>query len=179
MTTLDSLREALPAYARDLQLNLGSVLTPSGAPGLSERQIWMVAVATAIATGNVRFAKALEALATPALDAPALEAAKAAAAIMGMNNIYYRFTHIAEDAEYRTMPARLRMSVIGNPGIDKADFELVSLAVSSINGCGLCVNAHDAVLKRHGVSREAIQSAVRIAAVIHGVAQVLAYEAAA
>ncbi|HUO95974.1 MAG TPA: carboxymuconolactone decarboxylase family protein [Steroidobacteraceae bacterium] len=176
MTTLDSLREALPTCARDLQLNLGSVLTPSGAPGLSERQIWMVAVATAIATGNVRFAKAIEGLATASLDAPALEAAKAAAAIMGVNN---RVTHIAEDAEYRTMPARLRMSVIGNPGIDKADFELVSLAVSSINGCGLCVNAHDAVLKRHGVGREAIQSAVRIAAVIHGVAQVLAYEAAA
>ena len=86
MTTLDSLRAALPTYARDLQLNLGSVLTPSGAPGLSERQIWMVAVATAIATGNVRFAKAIEGLATASLDAPALEAAKAAAAIMGVNN---------------------------------------------------------------------------------------------
>ena len=66
-------------------------------------------------------------------------AARAAAAIMGMNNIYYRFLHLVEDAEYQTMPARLRMNVIGNPGIDKLDFELLSLAVSAVNGCGLCV----------------------------------------
>ena len=179
MTTLATLREQLPGYARDLQLNLGSVLTPGGAPGLSERQIWMIALAAAIAARNVRFARSVEALAAAALDAAALEAAKAAAAIMGMNNVYYRFTHLAEDAEYRALPARLRMNVLASPGIGKADFELVSLAVSSLNGCGLCVNAHDAVLKRHGTGREAIQSAVRIAAVIHAVAQVLAYEQAA
>jgi alkyl hydroperoxide reductase subunit D len=71
------------------------------------------------------------------------------------------------------------MNVIGNPGVDRVDFELVSLAVSAVNGCGMCVNAHDAVLKKHGVSREAIQSAIRIGSVIHAVAGVLAYEAAA
>ena len=64
-------------------------------------------------------------------------------------------------------------------GVDKVDFELVSLAVSAVNGCGMCVNAHDAVLKKHGTGRESIQSAVRIASVIHAVAQVLAYERAA
>ena len=179
MTTLEMLRDRLPGYARDLQLNLGSVLTPAGAPGLSERQIWMTALASAIAARNVPFARSIEALATASVDATAVEAAKAAAAIMGMNNVYYRFTHLADDAEYRALPARLRMNVLGSPGVDKADFELVSLAVSSVNGCGLCLNAHDAVLKRHGIGREAIQSAVRIAAVIHAVAQVLAYEQAA
>jgi alkyl hydroperoxide reductase subunit D len=179
MTTLDTLRDLLPDYARDLQLNLGSVLTPAGAPGLAERQIWMVAVATGIASGNAAFARELDSLARPQLDAAALQAAKAAAAIMGMNNVYYRFTHLAEDAEYRSLPARLRMNVIGNPGVDKVDFELVSLAVSAVNGCGMCVNAHDAVLKKHGVGREAVQSAVRVAAVVHAVAQVLAFERAA
>ncbi|HXQ63657.1 MAG TPA: carboxymuconolactone decarboxylase family protein [Steroidobacteraceae bacterium] len=179
MTTLDALREAIPDYAKDLRLNLGSVLAPSGAPGLTDRQIWMVAVATAIASRNAAFARRIEALSREALTEAALAGAKAAAAIMGMNNIYYRFTHLTEDADYRTMPARLRMNVIGSPGIDKADFELISLAVSAVNGCGLCLNAHDAVLKKHGVSREAIQSAVRIAAVIHAVAGVLAYEVAA
>ena len=97
---------------------------------------------------------------------------------MGMNDIYYRFTHLVEETEYRTLPARLRMNVIGNPGIDKVDFELVSLAESAVNGCGMCVNAHDAVLKRHGVARDAVQSAVRIGSVVHAVAGVLAYEAA-
>jgi lipoyl-dependent peroxiredoxin subunit D len=179
MTTLDELRDRIPDYAKDLKLNLGSVLAPSGAPGLSDRQIWMVAVASAIASRNDDFAHRLESLAAAALDPAALSAAKAAAAIMGMNNIYYRFTHLAEDGDYRTMPARLRMNIIGNPGVDRTDFELISLAVSAVNGCGMCVNAHDAVLKKHGVSREAIQSAVRIAAVIHAVAGVLAYEAAA
>ena len=177
--TLDELRDSIPDYAKDLRLNLGSVLAPAGAPGLNERQIWMVAVASAIASRNDEFAHRLESLAASALDGPSLAAAKSAAAIMGMNNIYYRFTHLAEDGDYRTMPARLRMNVIGSPGIDKADFELLSLAVSAVNGCGMCVNAHDAVLKKHGVSREAVQSAVRIAAVVHAVAGVLAYEAAA
>ena len=98
---------------------------------------------------------------------------------MGMNNIYYRFLHLVEDGEYQTMPARLRMNVIGNPGIDKLDFELLSLAVSAVNGCGMCVTSHERKLREGGVSREAIQSAVRIASVIHAVAGVLEYQAAA
>ena len=98
---------------------------------------------------------------------------------MGMNNIYYRFLHLVEDEEYQTMPARLRMNVIGNPGIDQLDFELLSLAVSAVNGCGLCITSHERKLREEGVSREAVQSAVRIAAVIHAVAGVLEYQAAA
>ena len=65
------------------------------------------------------------------------------------------------------------MNVIGNPGIDKLDFELLSLAVSAVNGCGMCVVAHEKQLRKHEVSREAIQSAVRIAATVHAVAGVL------
>jgi len=92
---------------------------------------------------------------------------------MGMNNIYYRFLHLASNEEYGKLPARLRMTVIGNPGIDKGDFELLSLAVSAINGCGMCIDSHEKVLARAGVSAKAIQDAVRIAAVIHAVAVVL------
>ena len=95
---------------------------------------------------------------------------------MGMNNVYYRFTHLVEDEEYAKLPARLRMNVMANPGIDKLDFELVSLAVSAINGCGRCIVAHERQLTGHGVAREAVQSAVRIAAVIHAAAGVLDYE---
>lgn len=177
--SLDTLRDLIPDYARDLKLNLGSVLTPAGAPGLSERQIWAVAVACAIASRNVGFAREIEALAAAHLDEAHLNAARAAAAIMGMNNVYYRFLHLVEDEEYARLPARLRMNVIGNPGIDRADFELLSLAVSAINGCGKCIVAHERVLRKQEVSREAIQSAVRIAAVIHAVAGVLEYEASA
>jgi alkyl hydroperoxide reductase subunit D len=173
MTTLDSIRDALPDYARDLKLNLGSVLTTTGAPGLTEKQIWAVALASAIASRNVSFTRDIESLASAHLDAACINGARAAAAVMGMNNIYYRFLHLVEDPEYAQMPARLRMNVIGNPGIDKQDFELLSLAVSAINGCGTCVASHERTLRKHGLGREAVQSAVRIAATVHAVAGVL------
>jgi lipoyl-dependent peroxiredoxin subunit D len=173
VTTLDAIRDSVPDYARDLKLNLGSVLATTGAPGLSEKQIWSVAVASAIASRNIPFSRDIEGLAAAHLQESDLNGARAAAAIMGMNNIYYRFLHLVEDAEYQKMPARLRMNVIGNPGIDKMDFELLSLAVSAINGCGMCVASHERQLREHGVSREAIQSAVRIASTIHAVAVVL------
>src|ERR1700677_302285 len=176
-TKLDQLRDSLPDYACDLKLNLGSVLTPAGAPGLNERQIWSVALASAIASRNSTLTRAIEAAAVAQLDAPHLQAARAAAAIMGMNNVYYRFLHLVEDTEYSTLPARLRMNVIGNPGIPKLDFELLSLAVSAINACGLCITSHEKKLRADGVSREMIQSAVRIAAVVHAVAVVLEYGA--
>jgi len=173
MATLDSIRDAIPDYARDLKLNLGSVLATTGAPGLTEKQIWAVALASAIASRNVSFTRDIESLASAHLDAPYLNGARAAASIMGMNNIYYRFLHLVEDPEYAQMPARLRMNVIGNPGIDKQDFELLSLAVSAINGCGTCVASHERTLRKHEMSREAVQSAVRIAATVHAVARVL------
>jgi lipoyl-dependent peroxiredoxin subunit D len=171
--TLDTIRDAIPEYARDLKLNLGSVLTTTGAPGLSEKQIWAVALASAIASRNIYFTRDVETLAAAHLDAAYINGAHAAAAIMGMNNVYYRFLHLVEDPEYAQLPARLRMNVIGNPGIDKVDFELLSLAVSAINGCGTCVASHERQLRKHDVSREAVQSAVRIAATVHAVARVL------
>ena len=177
-TALDLVRDSLPDYARDLKLNLGSVLTREGAPGLSERQIWAVALASAIAARNNAFTRAIEAAAQQHLDAAHLQAARAAAVIMGMNNIYYRFLHLVEDAEYQSMPARLRMNILANPGIDKLDFELLSLAVSAINGCGLCITSHERKLRSHGITREMIQSAVRIASIMHAVAGVLEYSAA-
>ena len=173
MITLDIIRDAIPDYARDLRLNLGSVLTTSGAPGLSEKQIWAVALASAIASRNAELTRDIEALAGAHLDAAYVNGARAAAAIMGMNNVYYRFLHLVEDPEYATLPARLRMNVIGNPGIDKVDFELLSLAVSAINGCGTCVASHERQLRKHELTRETVQSAVRIAATVHAVARVL------
>ncbi len=175
---METLRDRIPDYARDLRLNLSSVLTPQGAPGLSESQLWMTALASAIASRNAELARAVEAAAVEKLQPVEFEAARAAAAIMGMNNVYYRFLHLVEDDEYSKLPARLRMNVIGSPGIAKADFELVSLAVSAVNGCGKCVTSHERVLRQHEIGREAVQSAVRIASVMHAVAGVLDYETA-
>ena len=172
---LDELRDSLPEYARDIRLNLGSVLTPQGAPGLAAPQIAAVALAAAISARNERLTGAVECWAAGQLDEAALNAARAAAVVMGMNNVYYRFLHLVDDEEYARLPARLRMNVIGNPGIDRTDFELLSLAVSAVNGCGTCVASHERKVREGGLSREAVQSAVRIAAVVHAAAVALEY----
>ena len=165
----------LPDYARDLKLNLSSILSEET---LSPQQLYGTLVATALASRNQRLIQAAVAEAAGTLSAEAMQAAKAAAAIMGMNNVYYRFVHLASADDYRSMPARLRMNVIGRPGVDKADFELMSLAVSAINGCGMCIDSHEALLRREGVSAEVIQAAIRIASVIHAIAATLDGEAA-
>ena len=171
---LDKIRDLVPDYAKDLKLNLSALLNDAT---LTEQQRWGTLVATALAARNPALSAAVVGDAQAALSPPALNAAKAAASIMAMNNIYYRFTHLASDPDYATMPARLRMNVIANPGVEKADFELWSLAVSAINGCGKCIDAHDQVLRQAGVTREAIQQAVRIASVVHAVAATLDGEA--
>jgi alkyl hydroperoxide reductase subunit D len=167
---LDTIKSRIPDYAKDLRLNLDSVLSETGAPGLSRKQIAIVALASAIASRHEPLTEAVAAQAAAVLDAQEQDAARAAAAIMAMNNIYYRFTHLVEEREYETMRASLRMNVIANPGCPKIDFELASLAVSAINGCGKCVDSHEKTLKKHEVTAQAIQSAARIAAVIHAVA---------
>ena len=102
-----------------------------------------------------------------------MKAAKTAAAIMGMNNIYYRFVHLTSQKDYATMPAKLRMNAIANPGVSHLDFELYSLAVSAINGCGMCIDSHERVVVEKGATREMVQNVVRIASVIHAVAVTL------
>ena len=100
-----------------------------------------------------------------------------AAALMAMNNIYYRFVHLV-GGDYANLPARLRMNVIGKPSIEKVDFELWSLAVSAVNGCGMCLESHEKVVRAGGLSTEQIQAAVRIASVVHAVAATIEGEAA-
>jgi alkyl hydroperoxide reductase subunit D len=173
-----NIKNLIPEHAKDLKLNLSSVLSAEGAPGLTETQILATALASSVAARNPVLLREIEALAAGRLDAAQINAARAAAAIMGMNNVYYRFVHLVGNDEYGKLPAKLRMNVIGNPGVDKADFELYSLAVSAINGCGACVASHEKVVRKAGVGAEGVQSAVRIAAVIHGIAVALESAAA-
>lgn len=169
--TIESLRDALPDFARDIKLNLGSVLSPEGAPELTQEQVMGIALASAYATKNRTVIEAIAAESAGILADDRVQAAKAAATIMAMNNVYYRFTHYVSDKELAKLPAKLRMNVIGNPGIPKVDFELYSLAVSAINGCGMCMDAHAHELAKAELSKQSIQSAVRIAAVVNAAAQ--------
>jgi alkyl hydroperoxide reductase subunit D len=168
--SLEVLKNRLPEYAKDLKLNLSSLAME---PSLSEQQRAGTFIACALASRNPETTRAIMGEFAPKLSPEALDAARAAASIMAMNNIYYRFTHLALQPDYKTMPAKLRMNVIGKPGVDKADFELWSLAVSAINGCGMCIDAHDKVLRAAGITAEQIQAAVRIASVVHAVAATL------
>ncbi len=173
--SIETLKNRLPEYAKDLKLNLSSL---AGEAALSEQQRAGTFVASALASRNAEVTASLLAEFGPRLSPEALTAAKAAASIMGMNNIYYRFTHLTEAPDYKTMPAKLRMNVIAKPGVEKADFELWSLAVSAINGCGMCIDSHEKVVRAAGITAEAVQAAVRIAAVVHAVAATLDGEAA-
>ena len=92
---------------------------------------------------------------------------------MAMNNIYYRFVHLVHAPDYKTLPAKLRMTAMAKPGVDKVDFELWSLVVSAVNGCGMCMESHEKIVRNAGLTQEAVQAAVRIAAVVHAVAATL------
>ena len=174
--SLDQLRETIPPYAKDLSLNLSSLAAETM---LSDQQKWGAFVASAHAVGVGPVIRAVEASADAAgLSEEAKTAAKAAAAIMGMNNVYYRSLHLLKNQEYRTLPARLRMNVITNPGVDKTDFELWCAAVSAINGCGACLDSHEEELKKRGVPNTSVQAALRIASVVNAVSRVVAAEAA-
>jgi alkyl hydroperoxide reductase subunit D len=174
--TFIELLDSVPAYAKDLKLNLSSLLQQQE---LNEQQVWGTVAASAMASRNPQILETLLAEAAAHLSPQALEAAKSAAAIMGMNNVYYRFQHLTKNPKYATLPARLRMNVLRTHGIDPVDFELWCTAVSAINGCGLCVDSHEKILRDKGVSEEAILAAVRLASVIHGLATVFDTETVA
>lgn len=167
--SIEALKERIPEYAKDIKLNLGSLAVEAS---LNTQQRAGTFVAAALASRNAEVIRAITSEFGPQLSPEALHAAKASAAIMGMNNIYYRFTHLA-GGDYERLPARLRMNIIGRPGVEKVDFELWSLAVSAVNGCGMCMKSHEKVVREGGISQEQVQAAVRIASVVHAVAAIL------
>ena len=169
--SVDQLKSRIPDTAKDLRINLG-VITSSTA--LTPQQAWGTALAAAITARNPEVATAIAAEAERQLSPEAQAAARGAASIMGMNNVYYRFQHMMGDgSDYATMPARLRMQIIGKPGVAQVDFELWCLAASAITGCDKCVRSHEHTIREQGGTKEQVLDAVRIAAVIHGIALTL------
>ena len=167
MGAVDTLRDALPEVAKDIRLNLQAVL---GGGTLTAAQRWGVAVASAAASRNGSLRDALIEDARREVPEPVIEDALAAAALMSMNNVYYRFRHMVGKPVYGEKPARLRMNRLVKPATSKADFELFSLAVSAINGCETCVRSHEAVVVEGGLTEDQVHDAVRLAATIHAAA---------
>ncbi len=161
--------DTLPDYAHDIRLNVEAVLRDTT---LNDQRKYGLLVACAPGTGYRPIVEAAEAEAAGKLSPEAANAARSAASVMAMTNVYFRFVHLASNEEYAKMPARLRMNVLGSPGIEKVDFELFSLAVSAMNGCGLCIDSHEKVLRQHNIAADIVQTAARIGAVMSAAAKV-------
>ena len=169
---LDQLKQAIPEPAKDIRINLGNVLTSET---LDATQLWGVALASAYYLREPRLREALvaDALAAGVAD-DVLQDAQAAAALMGMNTVFYRFRHMVGKDSYAKRPARLRMQWMTQPKTGKPNFELFSLAVAALAGCEACIKAHEASVLKAGLTEEHVQDTVRLAAVLSGAAVALA-----
>ncbi len=170
MNEIEKLRDVLPAAAKDTRLNLQSVFQ---ATSLTTVQLWGTALAAGIATRHPEVARAILTDARGVVEQTVIEDAKAAASLMAMNNVYYRFRHLVGKEGYGTRPARLRMNWIARPLGEKVDFELYCLAVSAINGCEVCIRSHEQVVTDGGLTEEQVHDAVRLAATIQAAAVAL------
>jgi alkyl hydroperoxide reductase subunit D len=174
---LEALAKALPRYADDIAKNL-LALERDG--GLTDQQLWGAFLASACAVAAPAVLQPIEQAARGAgLTPEALSAAKGAAAIMAQNNIYFRALTLLQNPEYRRLRSGLRMGITFNPGVPKDDFDLWCVAVSAIHGCPDCLDAHESALRRRGAAAAHIQTALRIAAVVHAASRVMMAEAAA
>lgn len=170
--SIENLRGALPEYVKDQKLNLGSLTRSTE---LSEQQLWGALLASAAATRNAKVIAEIAEEAKEHLSEEAVEAAYGAATVMAMNNVAYRAKGWLGD-DYANVKFGLRMNIISKPGVEKADFELWSLAVSAINGCEHCAVAHANTVREEGVTKEQVWEAVKVAGVVQAVAQALTIE---
>jgi alkyl hydroperoxide reductase subunit D len=170
MEFLNSIKEMIPDYAKDIRLNLDGTIARSSLEGND-------AVGVALAAA---FAAKCRPLIDAILGAAVLSpeegtAAMTAAALMGMNNAWYPFVEMADDADLKTQPAQLRMNAYAsNGGVDKRRFEMYALSASIVGKCHFCVQSHYALLKQEGMSTPQLRDVGRIAAVVNAAAQVIA-----
>ncbi|RYY99430.1 MAG: alkylhydroperoxidase [Chitinophagaceae bacterium] len=161
---LQALADADSRYLKDLKMNVGTAL---GAESLGEKTARLIAIAVAV---NEKHAGLQEAFTASARAAGATDAeiaeTLACTSLMNANNVYYRFRHFMHEEFYDKAPAGIRMSIMASPVLGKELFELISLAVSAINGCELCVTSHEKNLVAHGTEKQRIHDAVRLAAVL-------------
>lgn len=171
MEKLNALRETLPDAARDIKINLTNVL---GQGALDQKQLWGTALASAYAARNPQLLAAVLADAQAAgVPDTTLDDAKAAAVLMGMNNVFYRFRHAIGKEAYAQRPARLRMLRTTQVASTKPDFDLFCLAVSAINFCEVCLQAHEREALEGGLTEDHVHDAVRVAATINAAAVAL------
>jgi alkyl hydroperoxide reductase subunit D len=172
MEFLDSLKALVPEYAKDIRLNLDATIARSSLPA---REAAGAALAAAFAAKSTRI---VDAIRSSNVLAPAdAQAALTAAALMGMNNVWYPYVEMAADPELKTLRAELRMNAYANHGgVDRRAFELYALAASIVGKCEFCIASHYQLLKETGVTTQELRDVGRIAAAVNAAAQVIAIE---
>lgn len=152
-------------YLRDLKLNVSSTL---GSSNLTRKEAYLLALSVAVNEKHDVLITAFENSARrEGANDEELAETHACASLMNVNNTFYRFRHFMHDVEYYNKhPAGLRMSLMMNPLMGKALFELMSLVLSAINGCERCVTSHEHSVKLQGADEPRIYDAIRLGAVI-------------
>lgn len=169
--SLSLLAKGESKYLKDLRINVKNVLQSEV---LSEKETALVALSVAVNQQNEPLRRFLGALAVKhgATDQEVGEVV-ACTSLLASNNVLYRFRHFVKKDKYNQLQGRIKMSIMMNPVLGKEFFELVSLAVSAVNGCEMCVNAHENSVLGHGGTEERIFDAIRIASVITGLSKVI------
>lgn len=171
MEHMTALLEKLPEEASDLNANAKRVL---GEESLNTVQTWGSALASAYFIRQPELTAAVLADAkAAALDGDHLSDAKGAAALMGMNTVYFRFRHIMHTEAYTQKAFNLRMTRMQKVATDQTHFELYSIGPAALSGCELCLKAHEAAVKKGGLNEDNVHDAVRIASVLNGIAVAL------
>lgn len=151
-------------YLRDVRVSLKNVLSSTH---LNEKETTLLALAVATNNGNLKLIKEFKAMATDA-GATNEELAEtiSCASLLASNNVLYRFRHFTGKQKYNELQAGIRMNIMSRPVLGKALFELISLAVSAVNGCEMCVRSHEAAVLEHGYTEEQIWDSIRLASVV-------------
>jgi lipoyl-dependent peroxiredoxin subunit D len=166
--SFEDLKQKIPSFGKDIKLSLSTILSQ---PSLTPLQTWGCVLACATSLGDKELVDATITEAGEALSAEQREEVQGVASVMIMNNVYYRFCHLAEDSELLSLPAGLRMNALRTKAISDIDRELIALAVSALNGCGLCIESHYKKLREEGVGRDVLTGVAKIAAVVNGLSK--------
>lgn len=163
---LERIAAADPRYIKDIKINTGNALNY---PNLTKKETFLMGLAIAVNEKNMVLQKTFENLARKE-ETSENEMAElfSCVSLMNINNVFYRFRHFTAKEYYNNTPAGIKMSIMANPALGKEFFELLSLCISAVNGCEMCVRSHEQSVLQHGSSEARIYDALRLAANIKG-----------
>jgi lipoyl-dependent peroxiredoxin subunit D len=168
---LEKLMSADSRYIKDLKINVSNVLATKN---LNKKESFLLALSVAVNQNHQALQDSFERLALKeGVNEAEIAEVISATSLMNVNNVFYRFRHFMDNEFYTQAPAGIKMSIMMNPVLGKEFFELLSLTISAINGCEMCVRSHEESVKSHGASRERVFDAVRLGAVVKGLITIL------